>query len=38
MRKEIMTKIKRRILSYGATFVQLWFEATQFAQNETNFF
>ncbi len=37
----IMTKIKHtghRILSYGFTLVQLWFEATQFARNETKFF
>jgi len=37
----IMTALKhtgRKILNYGFTLVQLWFEATQFARNETNFF
>ncbi len=34
----IMTKIKRtghRILSYGFTLVELWFEATKFAPNSS---
>ena len=33
-----ITHMGQRILSYGSTLVELWFEGTQFSHNETNYF